>query len=569
MNRLFFRYWLDRLRHTTFRRQLIIAVAIGVLGVGSITALLSTWQGSLQVRETLIQQGLSLSNSVAQQSQLALLTGGAENAREPIERAMSFTDVLQVELLHADGHSLITRGSVTAMSAGKPQSNIAGSYLEAETSLAWRFVAPVYTKPAEASPFETVTAMPELLGYVRVTQGKAALAKLVSRLAVINFGVGLALSILLSWMLRSLAHRLSQPLGELSTVMAQAGKGQLGLRAAADGPSDIASMAQVFNSMMNSLEQRDQELQASNAALANHATTLEEKVAQRTLSLSSSNTELQQALHTLREAKRQLIESDKLASLGRLVAGVAHELNTPLGNALMAASTMEAILGKIADAIASGTIRKSELEHDIAQSINGSAMVMHNVQRAAEIIRGFKQLAVDQTTEMRRVFELDRVISEILFASQPMFKHTPYQVEMQLEPGLKIDSYPGPLGQVMSNLIQNALLHGFAGRDHGRLCIECHSHDADRVQIICSDDGVGMSEAVRLRVFEAFFTTKFGQGGSGLGMQIVYNLVTGLLGGEINVESELDKGARITITLPCKAPQSLSSVERANDLVKS
>ncbi|MBC3875433.1 sensor histidine kinase [Undibacterium flavidum] len=559
MNRLSLSYWLARLRHATFRRQLIIAVAIGVFSVGSVTALLSTWQGSLQVRETLVQQGLSLANSVAQQSQLALLTESADNAREPIERAMSFTDILQVELLYTDGRSLITRGTVAEMRAGKPQTGMSGSYLETETSEAWRFVAPVYTKPAAASPFEANIATPELLGYVRVTQGKAALSKLVSRLAVINFGVGLVLSCILLGLLRLLAHRLSQPLGALSTVMAQAGKGQMGLRAVPDGPSDIASMAQVFNSMMQSLEQREQELQETNAELANHAATLEEKVAQRTASLSSSNAELQQALRTLREAKRQLIESDKLASLGRLVAGVAHELNTPLGNALMAASTTEDILQKIVDAMASGGLRKSEFERVIAQSIEGSAMVTQNVQRAAEIIRGFKQLAVDQTTEMRRVFEVDNVISEILFASQPMFKHKPYQIETKLTPGLKIDSYPGPLGQVISNLIQNALVHGFAGRDHGCLTIESRSHHPDYVQIICSDDGVGMSEAVRLRIFEAFFTTKFGQGGSGLGMQIVYNLVTGLLGGEINVESVLDKGTRITITLPCAAPQNIAS----------
>lgn len=559
MNWLHLNYWLARLRHATFRRQLIIAVAIGVFSVGSVTALLSSWQGSLQVRETLVQQGLSLANSVAQQSQLALLTESADNAREPIQRAMSFTDVLQVELLYADGRSLISQGTVAEMTAGQPKTKVAGSYLETETNLAWRFVAPVYTKPAEASPFETAIATPELLGYVRVTQGKAALSKLVNRLAFINFGVGLILSCLLLWLLRLLAHRLSQPLGELSKVMTQAGQGQMGLRAIPDGPSDIASMAQVFNSMMQSLEQREQELQETNAELANHAATLEEKVAQRTASLSSSNAELQQALHTLREAKRQLIESDKLASLGRLVAGVAHELNTPLGNALMAASTMEDIMQTIAQAMATGGLRKSEFERVIAQSIEGSAMVTQNVQRAAEIIKGFKQLAVDQTTEMRRVFELDSVISEILFASQPMFKHKPFQIETRLAPGLKIDSYPGPLGQVISNLIQNALVHGFAGRDQGCLSIESRLHDQDYVQIICSDDGVGMSEAVRLRIFEAFFTTKFGQGGSGLGMQIVYNLVTGLLGGEINVESVPDKGTRITITLPCAAPHNVLS----------
>ncbi len=558
---IFISQWLQQLRHAPFRRQLILVVTTGVISVGAVTALLSTWQSSFQVRESLIQQGLSLANSVAQQSQLALLTESAENAAEPIERAMAFSDVLQVELLFANGRSLLSRGDQITATDAKVQTSQRSAYLEAETNQAWRFVAPVYTKPAEASPFDRQLASPELLGYVRVTQGKAALTKLVNRLAFINFGVGLALASLLAWILLSLARRLSKPLNELSVVMTKAGEGQLGLRANIDGPSDIANMAQVFNRMIQSLEQRDKELQESNAALTHHAATLEDKVMQRTLSLSTSNTELQQALRTLREAKRQLIESDKLASLGRLVAGVAHELNTPLGNALMAASTMEAILQKVTQAMAAGGMKKSEFEQILAQSREGSAMVTHNVQRAAEIIRGFKQLAVDQTTEMRRVFELDNVITEILFASQPMFRHKPYKLETQLTPGLKIDSYPGPLGQVISNLIQNAFLHGFSGREQGRLYLECRSLDHEHIQIICSDDGVGMSEAVRLRIFEAFFTTKFGQGGSGLGMQIVYNLVTGLLGGEINVESQPEQGTRIIITLPRTAPLQSADAE--------
>lgn len=550
------RFYLYRLRHAPFRRQLVLVMSLGVMTVGAVTALLSTWQGSLQVRDTLVQQGLSLADSVAQQSQLALLTDSAENAGVPIERALAFPDVLQVELLHADGRQLLNRGKSVAMPVVTLKPGLKLAYLENENEVAWRFVAPVYTKPSDASPFEAPTSSPELLGYVRVTQGKLALSKLVRHLALINFGVGLALSSLLAWLLLALARRLSQPLNQLSAVMQQTGEGQLGLRANIDGPSDIAIMAQVFNRMIQSLEQRDKELQETNAELANHAATLEDKVRQRTSSLSTSNAELQQALQTLREARRQLIESDKLASLGRLVAGVAHELNTPLGNALMASSTIEDILEKMDQAIASGAIRKSELAQSLSLSREGSRLVSHNVQRAAEIIRGFKQLAVDQTSEMRRVFDVDTVLSEILFASQPMFRHKPFQIVTKLSQGLRVDSYPGPLGQVVSNLIQNAFLHGFAGRESGSLTLECHALDNDHVQIICQDDGVGMSESVRLRVFEAFFTTKFGQGGSGLGMQIVYNLVTGLLGGEINVESELGLGTRISINLPCVAPHT-------------
>ena len=534
-------------QRSTFRRQLTLLVAGGVLGLAVVSALLSSWQGSLQARETLVRQGLNLAASLAQQSQLALLTEGAENAREPIERALSFPDVLRVELLRMDGQALLERGAPSALAASKPQAESLGPYLEAETSEAWSFVAPVRTKPVEASPFDPPTVKSELLGYVRVTQGKAALRQLVSRLVAINCGVGLAVSAVLLWLLRSLSRRLTRPLGELAEVMSRAGGGEHGLRAQLDGPRDIASMAQVFNGMLENLEQREQELQR-------HATMLEERVSERTRSLRLANEELQHTLDTLREAQKHLVETDKLASLGRLVAGVAHELNTPLGNALIAASALQEDQQRMAAAVAAGQARKSEFLRMLDNSANGNALVVRNVQRAADIISGFKQLALDQTTEMRRRFAVDQVIGELLATLQPMFRHTPFRIETQLELGLEMDSYPGPLGQVISNIAQNALLHGFAGRDHGLLRVECRALDAKQLQIICTDDGHGMTEAVRSRVFEAFFTTRFGQGGSGLGMQIVHNLVTGLLGGRIQIESTPGVGSRILITLPRQAP---------------
>ncbi|MBT9459320.1 MAG: HAMP domain-containing histidine kinase [Burkholderiaceae bacterium] len=555
MSRLLAR-WSARLRGATFRRQLTLAVAGGVLGVAAVSAVLSSWQGSLQVRETLVRQGLNLATSLAQQSQLALLTEGADNAREPVERALSFPDVLRVELLRPDGRALLARGAAAPAAAVPPMAGALEPYLEAETSAAWTFVAPVRMQPGEASPFEAPAAQAELLGFVRVTQGKAALVQLVGRLVAINFGVGLALSALLLWALRQLARRLTRPLGELAAVMAHAGEGRLGLRAQVEGPRDIANMAQVFNGMMHGLELREQELQQKNEELARHALTLEERVEERTRSLSSANRELQQALDTLRDTQRQLIEAEKLASLGRLVAGVAHELNTPLGNALMAASTMQAEQTQLSEAMHAGQLRKSEFDRMLSKTIEGNTLVMSNVRRAADIIRDFKQLALDQTTDMRRSFLAHEVIGELLATLQPMFRHSPYELAVELEPGLRMDSYPGPLGQVVSNVVQNALLHGFAGRDQGRVTVQCHALGDDRVQIICSDDGEGMTEAVRLRVFEAFFTTKLGQGGSGLGMQIVHSLVTGLLGGRVQVESEPGAGTRVLISLPRQAPQA-------------
>jgi len=546
---------LERLRRTTLRRQLMLAVGLGVLLIAALAAQLSSWQGGLRVRENLQQQGLSLVSGLAQQSQLALLTQSPENAAAPIERAFFYPDMLRFELLLSSGELLAARGQAPALPASQPSGPVAGAYLEAESADAWSFVAPVRTPAGQASPFEGEAAAPQLLGQVRITLSKQALHQLSRHLMGVNFTVALACALLLLTLLRRLTLRLTAPLGELAEVMTRAGSAGPGLRARPRGPRDLIRMAQVFNRMMDTLEQRETELQHKNEELARHAATLEQRVTERTLSLTRANAELQQALHTLQEAQRQLVEADKLASLGSLVAGVAHELNTPLGNALIAATALEAEQRQLRTRFQAGQLRKSELQGGLEHGVESAELVHRNVQRAADIIRGFKQLAIDQTTEMRRQFKADQVLREILGSLGPMFKATPYRVEPELDPGLELDSYPGPLGQVITNIAQNALLHGFEGQPQGTLKVQCHAWGEQHIQIVCADDGQGMPEEVRQRVFEAFFTTKFGQGGSGLGMQIVHTLVNGLLGGRVSVDSAPGSGTRVILTLPRVAPQ--------------
>jgi len=539
-----------RLRRLPLARQLALALAAGVLLMSLLAAAISSWQGGLQARETLLRQGMGLAASLAQQSRLALLVEGGENAREALERALAHPDVLHIELLHIEGDRLIALGQAPAVTASRPRREALLPYLESETASAWAIVAPVRSQASAASPFEAERPA-ELLGFVRLTQGKAPLQGLVWRLVAVNLGVGLLSALLLILGLQWLMRRLSRPLTELSAVMA----GQDGNRRARPrGPADLAEMARRFNQLMDTLAEREQQLQRQHAELEEHAELLERRVADRTTSLSEANRELRQTLDSLHEAQRQLVESEKLASLGRLVAGVAHELNTPLGNALTAATALEEQQRELLASFERGDLRRSMLSTMLAGGVEGSSLVGRNVQRAAEIVRGFKQLAIDQTTEMRREFRADEVLQDVLRSLMPMFRHSPYRIEAELAPGLLMDSYPGPLGQVITNIAQNALLHGFAGRAQGLLLVRCEPLGNDQVLISCRDDGAGMPSDVRERVFEPFFTTKFGQGGSGLGMQIVHTLVTGLLGGEVRIDSQPDQGTVVSLRLPRVAP---------------
>lgn len=275
--------------------------------------------------------------------------------------------------------------------------------------------------------------------------------------------------------------------------------------------------------------------------------TLEQRVRKRTA-------ELERALETLKRAQKELVRTEKLAALGSLVAGVAHELNTPIGNAVTVASTLQEKVQDFAGEIGNGTVRRSTVTSFIDDSRRASQLLMANLGQAAELVASFKQVAVDQTSSKRRSFDVATTVREVVVTLQPTLRKTPFALEYELAPGLVMDSYPGPLGQVINNLVLNALIHGFEGRSSGTVRIEAQRRDDGHAVLVISDDGNGIAKTHLKKIFDPFFTTKFGKGGSGLGLHIVHNIVTGLLGGRIAVTSRAGEGTRFTVILPLVAP---------------
>ncbi|HEX5802773.1 MAG TPA: ATP-binding protein [Azospira sp.] len=280
---------------------------------------------------------------------------------------------------------------------------------------------------------------------------------------------------------------------------------------------------------------------------------LEVRVEQRTAQLSEANSELAGALDHLQRAQDELVRTEKLAALGRLVAGVAHELNTPLGNGLMAVSTLAAHLDAFRGELASG-LRRSALEGFVASVDTASGIALRNLERAAELIASFKQVAVDQSSSQRRRFPLRQAVNELLTAMRPTLARSGHQVVADIPATIELDSYPGPLEQTLGNLIDNALRHAFDGRRGGRVTIAGEAVDEERIRLVVADDGCGIAEEHLARIFDPFFTTRLGQGGSGLGLHIVHNIVDGILGGHIEVASSAGAGTRFTLLLPIRAP---------------
>jgi signal transduction histidine kinase len=294
-------------------------------------------------------------------------------------------------------------------------------------------------------------------------------------------------------------------------------------------------------------ERLKSELEDSNQAL-------ESRVEERTRALASSNSRLIETLQNLEGTRHELVQNEKNAALGALVAGVAHELNTPIGNALLVCSTLADKIREL-EIISETKFTRKTLKDFFTETHRGTSILQQNLERAAALISSFKQLSADQHSEQRRQFRLFDVAEETHLAMLPSIRQTPHVFNIDIDPEIRMDAYPGPLSQIFINFINNSLLHAFDNIPQGHMLLSARKYDANTVEIIFSDDGNGIPAAILRRVFEPFFTTKLGKGGSGLGMHLAHTVITQIFGGKIEITSLPGEGTSIRLVLPLSAPQ--------------
>jgi len=271
--------------------------------------------------------------------------------------------------------------------------------------------------------------------------------------------------------------------------------------------------------------------------------------------LRASKERAEQALTELRNTQESLIEAEKLAALGGLVAGVAHEVNNPVGISMTVASSLARRCEGFTAELEQGQMRRSRLVEFINSNREAANQLVANLQRAGELIQSFKQVAVDRSHAERRLFDLRHSTEQILASLRPGLKKSHIELITEIPVGIAMDSYPGHYGQVLTNLFLNAVKHGFDGVPEGTIHIEARPVGVGQVEINFYDDGKGMTDEVQRRAFDPFFTTRRSEGGTGLGLHIVYNLVTRRLGGRIMLSSAPWRGTTFRITLPLSAPR--------------
>lgn len=313
---------------------------------------------------------------------------------------------------------------------------------------------------------------------------------------------------------------------------------------------DMATLARDPSAGPVHLQQRQDEL--GDMARAAHFFVTE--LGHREHALRAAKDKADTALEQLKQTQTELIQSEKLASLGQLVAGVAHEINTPVGIALTTATALADEADTFSRDAASGQIARSRFETFVRRMREGSQLVFANLTRAADLVHSFKQVSADQVSAERRSFEMAQWVRELLTSLRPALRRTEHEVTVDCPPGLMVDTYPGALAQVLTNLMMNAMTHAYPPGHAGKLSIVIGEAPPDHVRLVFEDDGKGIPEELLSRVFDPFFTTARNRGNTGLGLHIAFNLVNNLLHGRLEVASTPGRGTRFAVTIPARAP---------------
>lgn len=397
---------------------------------------------------------------------------------------------------------------------------------------------------------ETATGV-EALGTLEVDVDTYYYGRVFLERALITLLLTLLYALLLSACLLAVFHlQVSRPLISVIRSIAgvdveQAEKARLHEpRGHAD--SEIGLLVRLTNEHLQTIGNTLEQLRLAEVGLKRYSDELESRVAERTRELSESVAQLQ-------AAQSQLIESEKLAALGGLVAGVAHEVNTPLGIAVTASSVLSEALDELGRQFAEQTLSSESFQQLLGQAVDGNVMLFNNIKRAAKLISDFKQTAVDQVSEARSDFLVQQVLAALIASLHPETRRVPVEPLLACPPDLQMNSLPGVLTQVVANLIINSVRHAFSPEISAQIRIEVREQ-TDQVVLEYRDNGVGVPANLQERIFEPFFTTKRGSGGSGLGLNIVYNLVTRKLGGRLEFRSAPGEGVHFVLYLPRDLP---------------
>ncbi|GAB2681449.1 ATP-binding protein [Aliiglaciecola aliphaticivorans] len=431
---------------------------------------------------------------------------------------------------------------------------------QAPTPKMWDRLDSLKTPTQTDNAFEyikTIEINDEVIGYVYLRVSAKILNDLIASSILTTCAVLLVILVICYLLTLRLQKTLATPIINLAALVQRVSRQRdYKGRAETTNIKELDILGAAFNDMLDRTQHYLKERDSAEEEQQKLHASLEEKVHLRTMALKKANQELIETLEKLHQFQRQMVQNEKMASLGDMVAGVAHEVNTPIGLGVTASTMMLDRLKHIETEFEAKALKASTLSKFITEGQENLNIIYRNLNRAAELISSFKQVAVDQSSERNRIFSVAQLLDEILMSMRPKLKKYHHVIDIHCPEDLYIETKAGPINQIIMNLVMNSIIHGFEFTDKGRIDIYIDMPSENKIRIRYVDDGKGIPEALRKRIFDPFVTTKRGQGGSGLGMHLVYNLITQALNGSITITSEEGKGVEFIILFPVKRVDS-------------
>ncbi|KZN47317.1 sensor histidine kinase [Pseudoalteromonas luteoviolacea] len=389
-------------------------------------------------------------------------------------------------------------------------------------------------------------------GYVYVRGGLERLSQYINQKILVDIALTLFVLLLVLLVARAIQKRIANPIDSLSLLLQDVSKNHnYSARATKSDIEEVNMLANNLNIMLARTQNQLARHQADKLEIKQLNQNLEEKVNQRTIALREANQELLNTLERMHQYQNQIVENEKMASLGQMVAGVAHEVNTPIGLGVTGSTLLRDKLADINAAFEQKTLTSKQLERFIHDGIENLDLIYRNLNRAAELISSFKKVAVSQDIEVSSEVNINKLFSAIVSSMRAEIDLKNVTWQLTCSEQLTIRTKAGLLQQVFEQLLSNSLIHGFLDLKDNQISVTVELRNQS-LEVIYMDNGVGVSTAIKKRIFDPFVTTKRGEGGSGLGMHLVYNLITQALGGSITLSEENKTGTKFIIVLPLK-----------------
>jgi len=527
---------------TSIRKVLVSAVMLVTALCLSLSISISTYLDVKEQKQLIINKLDMIAEIIAFNAQITLIF---EDRKTEEKRLKSFNKVELVKNIHIYDIDDVTNKPVFFTSYNASKTPPVPLKVNSVNELKVPKITADYIELIKPVVYEG-----KIEGYVYIRGGLERLNKYINTKIIVDIMLTAFVLVLVLLVARGIQKRIATPIEALSLLLQDVSKNHnYNARAERSNIEEINILATNLNLMLARTQNQLERHKADKQEIKQLNQSLEEKVNQRTIALREANQELLNTLERMHQYQNQIVENEKMASLGQMVAGVAHEVNTPIGLGVTGSTLLRDKLSDIKTAFEQKSLTSKQLERFIGDGIENLDLIYRNLNRAADLISSFKRVAVSQDLELSSDVNITNLLTNIITAMKADITVKQPEIDIQCADGLTISSKAGPLQQVFEQLISNSLLHAFKGIENNSIDINI-SRSNNQLSILYTDNGCGVPTSIRKRIFDPFVTTKRGEGGSGLGMHLVYNLVTQALNGNIALDEDYDNGTRFIISLP-------------------